>query len=115
MLGACAARGGLTARRLAELFRNLEIKVKVGVIYTARVPNAGSVVPSTNSEDRTPDSLRSRIPWTERQKFIVAFTDSVNRMPGVVIASTDFVDWWAILSDKAFNCHVLHLDKKCMS
>jgi hypothetical protein len=48
--------------------------------------------------------LYTRIPWTERQnsrcvhgfrgpnaRTIVAFTDFVNRMPGVVIASTDFL------------------------
>jgi hypothetical protein len=77
-----------------------------GYIHGFRVPNAGNVVASTDSMDRTPElPLRPRIPWTERQnsrsvngfrgpnaRSIVASTDSVNRMPGVVIASTDSVN-----------------------
>jgi hypothetical protein len=70
-----------------------------GYIHGFRGPNARTRIASTDSVDRTPElSLRSRIPWTERQNSrcvhgfrgpnarsrpIVAFTDSVNRMPGV--------------------------------
>jgi hypothetical protein len=63
-------------------------------LHGFRGPNARTLVAFKDSVDRTPElSLRSRIPWTERQKYrCVAFTDSVNRMPGVVIASTDFVN-----------------------
>jgi hypothetical protein len=76
-----------------------------------RGPYARTLVALTDSVDWTPElSLRSRIPWTKHQiRSIVVFTDSVNRMPGVVIASTDSVN-----STPHESCELLGSDSDAM-